>query len=116
MMKNSKNKNFISKIVIGICFIFLLINSISAKTTYYWEMGPEYNENNYSENKISQYVNEGIAVNIVKTDAYDNNQDEKLQIKLGIKNANIYSKSSIVIEPLEHEKFRVSSNSRKEIV
>ena len=116
MMKNNKNKNFISKIVIGICFIFLLINSISAKTTYYWEMGPEYNENNYSDNKISQYVHEGIAVDISKTDAYDNNQDERMRIRLGIKNANIYSKSSIVIEALEHDKFGVLSNSKKEFV
>ena len=108
------NKNFVN-ILSTIIFIFLLMSGVFARTTYYWELGPKYNEENYSENEVFEYVHEGIAASIVKTDVYGNNQDKNIQIKVGIKNANIYSKSSITIEALEHDKFGVMGKLEKEI-
>ena len=111
-MKNS----FLIKILSTIIVLTVMLSGfIFAKTTYYWEMGPEYNEDNYSNNKNYEYVNEGMSVNIVRTDLYPDNQDERLQISLTIQNNNLYSKASIKVEAIDHEDFIISGEKERKV-
>ena len=63
------------------------------------------NEEYYSKYVLSENLNEGIKVSIIKSDRYDNFQDEYVGVDVKIENTNRYASAEVKVEAIDHDDF-----------
>ena len=63
------------------------------------------NEEYYSKYVLSENLNEGIKVSIIKSDRYDNFQDEYVGVDVKIENTNRYANAEVQVEAIDHDDF-----------
>ena len=59
----------------------------------------------YSKFVLSENLNEGIKVSLIKSDRYDNFQDEYVAVDIKVENTNRYATAEVKVEAIDHDDF-----------
>ena len=59
----------------------------------------------YSRYVLSENLNEGIKVSLIKSDRYDNFQDEYVAVEVKVENTNRYANAEVQVEAIDHDDF-----------
>ncbi len=67
------------------------------------------NESNeyYSRYVLSENLNEGMKVSLIKSDRYDNFQDEYVAVEVKVENTNRYANAEVKVEAIDHDDFTI---------
>ena len=89
------------RIIRKLKIIVLLIATITICSLSFATSNEEY----YSKYVLSENLNEGIKVSIIKSDRYDNFQDEYVGVDVKIENTNRYASAEVKVEAIDHDDF-----------
>ena len=87
------------KVSILLGIIFVCVSKIFASSSEVKEYKSKY--------VLSENINEGIRVSIIKSDIYDNFQDEYVAVDVKVENSNSYASAKVKVEAIGHDDFTI---------
>ena len=100
------------KILVIVIVLFLCSINYASNISNRFRTEAEYEEY-YSVAEVSENVNDGVKVSIVKTDKYDNFQDEFVAVKVEVENINRHADLEVNITALPYADFSIINDRQQ---
>ena len=107
-MKISKKIRFIILLMYMVVLFFDLIFAKSKNSLTQMEESKEF----YSKFVVSENINDGVKIAIVKSDKYGDFQDEYVAVDVKVENLNRYADLLFNIEVIDHNEFKIINKNK----
>ena len=107
-MKISKKIKFIFFLIYMVMLFFDLTFAKSKNSLTQIEESKEF----YSKFVVSENINDGVKIAIVKSDKYGDFQDEYVAVDVKVENLNRYADLLFNIEVIDHNEFKIINKNK----